>query len=80
MINKRFEEAVKNAVGEDQYFSLRKSKPYRLAMFQFDNTVKPAFNPYQQSKDHVDYVNFPMAGLKDDPANNIASNCFNVTR
>lgn len=80
MINKRFEEAIKDAVGEDQYFNLRKHKSYRIAMQYFDESVKPAFNPNEQGGDEVYYVNFPMAGLKDDPANNIASNCFNVSR
>ena len=80
MLNKRFEEAIKNAVGEEQYFSLKKTESYRLAMSQFDNTVKTAFNPFLQPKDHIDFVNFPMSGLKDDPANNISSNCFSVNR
>lgn len=80
MINKRFEEAIKTAVGEDQYVKLRKAEPYRYAMHQFDTTVKPAFNPDEQSEDHVDYVHFPRADLKDDPANNIDCNCFSVKR
>jgi len=46
----------------------------------FDESVKPKFNPHEQDADEVYYVNFPMAGLKDDPPNNIASNYFNVTR
>ena len=80
MINKRFEEAIKDAVGEEQYISLRKHKSYRMAMQYFDETVKPKFNPYEQDENEVYYVNFPMAGLKDDAPNNIASNCFNVPR
>lgn len=80
MINKRFEEAIKYAVGEEQYLSLRKHKSYRIAMQYFDESVKPKFNPHEQDEDEVYYVNFPMAGLQDDPENNIASNCFNVTR
>ena len=81
MINKRFEEAIKEAVGEEQYITLRKHKAYRTAMQFFDESVKPRFNPHEQDEnDGTFYVNFPMAGLKDDPANNISSNCFNVTR
>lgn len=80
MINKRFEEAIKDAVGEEQYVSLRKHKSYRIAMQFFDESVKPKFNPHEQDADEEYYVNFPMAGLKHDPPNNIASNCFNVTR
>ena len=80
MINRRFEEAIKNAVGDEQYIALRKHKSYRIAMQFFDEAVKPAFNPFEQREDDIHYVNFPMADLKDDPANNIASNCFSVTR
>lgn len=80
MINKRFEESIKDAVGEERYFALKKHKSYRIAMQYFDESVKPKFNPFDQSDDEVYYVNFPMAGLQDDPANDIASNCFNVTK
>lgn len=80
MINKRFEEAIRNAVRDDQYLFLRKHKSYRLAMQCFGESVKPVFNPFDKSADDVYYVNFPIAGLDDDPANNISSNCFNVTR
>lgn len=80
MVNKRFEEAIKTAVGEEQCFGLRKHRSYRIAMQFFDESVKPKFNPYEQDDDEVYYVNFPMAGLKDDPENNISSNCFNVTK
>jgi len=62
MINKRFEEAIKDAVGEEQYINLRKHKSYRIAMQFFDESVKPKFNPYDQDRDEVYYVNFPMAG------------------
>jgi hypothetical protein len=45
-----------------------------LAMEQFDVSIKTAF----RSVDEEYFVNFPMANLKDDPANNIQSNCFNL--
>lgn len=80
MVNRRFEEAIKDAVGEEQYTRLRKHKSYRIAMQFFDESVKPKFSPYEQAEDEMYYVNFPMAGLQDDPSNNVESNCFNVTK
>lgn len=76
-LNQRFEGAVKNLVGEDQYFHLRKSRGFSLAVEQFDRSVKTAFrnDPYE------DYlINFPMAELKDDLDNNLKANCWNMTR
>ncbi|TVY38304.1 Heat shock 70 kDa protein 12B [Lachnellula occidentalis] len=75
-LNQRFEGAVKNLVGEDQYFHLRKSRGFSLAVEQFDRSVKTAFrnDPYE------DYlINFPMAELKDDLGNNLKANCWNMT-
>jgi hypothetical protein len=40
-LNKRFEQAVKELVGEDQYFSLRKTKGFEQAVLQFDRSIKP---------------------------------------
>ena len=76
MINRRFEKAIGEAVGDDQYLPLREHKSYRLAVQYFDESVKPVFNPFDQ---FADDVNFPMAGLADDSANNF-SNCVNRTR
>ena len=76
MLNKRFEEWVKNIVGERAYIELRETNGYRLAMKQFDESIKPAF----RSRDDEDqYINFPMANLKDDPSKKIKSNCITLT-
>ena len=76
MLNKRFEEWVKNIVGERAYIELRETNGYRLAMKQFDESIKPAF----RSRDDEDqYINFPMANLKDDPSKRIKSNCITLT-
>ncbi|EKD16179.1 hypothetical protein MBM_05473 [Drepanopeziza brunnea f. sp. 'multigermtubi' MB_m1] len=75
-LNKRFEEAVRNLVGEDQFYSLRKTKGYAQAVQQFDRSVKTAF---RGDLDEDYYINFPMASLADDPANNLISNCWNMT-
>jgi hypothetical protein len=74
-LNKRFEQSVKDLVGEDQYFQLRKSKGFEQATRQFDLSIKTAF---RGNLDEDYYVNFPMANLEDDPENNVESNCWNM--
>ncbi|KAF4626672.1 hypothetical protein G7Y89_g11485 [Cudoniella acicularis] len=74
-LNKRFEEAVKNLVGEEQFFHLRKSRGFTLAVQQFDRSVKTAFRG-DLYEDY--YVNFPMARLNDDPDRNLIANCWNM--
>jgi len=74
MLNKRFEEHIKDIVGEDQFVKLRKTKGFRLAMKQFDETIKTAF----MSPEEDYYVNFPMANLADDKIHGISSNCYNL--
>lgn len=67
---------MKNIVGERAYIELRDTNGYRLAMKQFDESIKPAF----RSRDDEDqYINFPMANLKDDPSRKIKSNCITLT-
>lgn len=80
MINRRFEEAIKDAVGEEQYFTLRKHMSYLSVMQIFDKKVKPNFNPNQQTENEVYAFDFFSAGLKNDPENNIVSGLFIVTR
>ena len=76
MLNKRFEEWGKHTVGERAYIELKETNGYRLAIKQFDENIKPAF----RSRDDEDqYVNFPMANLKDNPAKMIKSNCITLT-
>ncbi|EHL02286.1 putative Heat shock 70 kDa protein 12A [Glarea lozoyensis 74030] len=43
ILNKRFEEAVKNIVGDEEFFELKKSEGFADAVKQFDREVKPAF-------------------------------------
>lgn len=74
-LNKRFEEAFKAVVGEDQFFRLRKTKGFEEAVSQFDKSIKVAF---RGGVDEEYYVNFPMANLRDDPLNNIQANCWNM--
>jgi hypothetical protein len=63
-LNKRFEEAIKDLVGEGQYFHLRKSRRFELAVQQFDRSVKTAF---RGDADEDYFINFPLAQLMGDP-------------
>ncbi|KAL8865909.1 MAG: hypothetical protein Q9198_009115 [Flavoplaca austrocitrina] len=74
-LNKRFAQAVKNIVGEDQYFHLRKETGFQQAMNQFDKNIKTAF---RGDLDEDYYVNFPMANLIDDHAYRLMANCWNM--
>jgi hypothetical protein len=74
-LNRRFEEAVKVLVGEDQFLPLRKTKGYEHAKLQFDRDVKTAFRG-DLEKEY--YINFSMANLAEDPNNNLVSNCWTM--
>ena len=74
-LNKRFEQEVKNVVGEDQFYHLRKTKGFAQAISQFDKSIKTAF---RGGADEEYFVNFPMAQLQDNPLNNLQSNCWNM--
>jgi hypothetical protein len=74
-LNRRFEQAVKDLVGEDAYFHLRKTRGFEQATRQFDTQIKTAFRG-DLEEDY--FVNFPMADLKDDPVNNLVANTWNM--
>jgi hypothetical protein len=71
MINKRFENWVKDMVGERAFFDLKEHDAYRRAMKDFDENIKPGF---RGKDDDVQYVNFPMANIKDNKARGITGN------
>lgn len=75
-LNQRFEEAVKNLVGDDEYTDLRKTKGYSLALKGFDREVKRSFRGDEQEEY---FVNFPMASLEDDPDAGLEANCWRMT-
>ena len=75
MLNKRFEEWVKNVVGERAYLDLREQDSYRIAMKTFDDNIKPDF---RSRDDEEQYVTFPKAGLTDDPAKGLQSDTITV--
>ncbi|TGO63683.1 hypothetical protein BCON_0011g00230 [Botryotinia convoluta] len=74
-LNQRFVQAVKELVGEDAYYHLRKTKGFELATKQFDQSIKTSF---RGDPDEDYYVNFPMADLEDDPFNGLQSNTWNM--
>ncbi len=76
-LNKRFEAAVSDVVGEDAFYQLRRTKGYEEAVRFFDQTVKRAFTGLPEESW---YVNFPMADLQDDPTNHIKSNTWEMKR
>ncbi|PQE04134.1 hypothetical protein CJF31_00003249 [Rutstroemia sp. NJR-2017a BVV2] len=63
-LNRRFEQAVKDLLGEEAYFHLRKTRAFEQATRQFDTQIKTAFRG-DLEEDYL--VNFPMTDLKDDP-------------
>ncbi len=75
ILNKRFEEAVKNLVGDEEFLELKKTEGFADAVKQFDREVKPAFCG---DKDQAWNVNFTMGNLQDDPASNIQANCLRL--
>ena len=75
-LNKRFEEAVKNVIGDEEFFRIKKSKAWFRALTQFDREIKPAFG----GKSKEEYlVNFPMADLPDNPSSGLERDVWKVT-
>lgn len=76
MLNRRFEEEVKNTVGPDAYMKLSTTSAYRSALKDFDGAIKVGF----RGKDDPDrFVSFPMAGLKDNKAKGLVSNSMTLS-
>jgi hypothetical protein len=75
ILNKRFEEAVKNIVGEEEFFHLKTTESFADAVKQFDREAKPAFCG---EKDQAWNINFTMGNLEDDPENNVQGNCLRL--
>ncbi|KAL9607109.1 MAG: hypothetical protein Q9167_007949 [Letrouitia subvulpina] len=76
MLNRRFEASVKNIVGEKEFSKLQKTRAFSQAMKFFDQEVKPSF---RTDKNQSWYISFPMARLKDNPANNLQADTLTLT-
>jgi hypothetical protein len=74
-LNKRFAEEVKALVGEDQWYELRKTHGFEQAARQFNDSIKVQFRG--DLTEEYD-VNFPRVKLKDDPENNLETNCWTM--
>jgi hypothetical protein len=75
-LNKRFEEAVRDLVGEDQFYHLKKSVGWAKALNDFDKNIKTAFNG---DLEDLHYVSFPKANLKDDVVEGLSGNCWEMS-
>ncbi|KAH7304629.1 putative heat shock 70 kDa protein 12A [Rhexocercosporidium sp. MPI-PUGE-AT-0058] len=53
IVNKRFEEFVKDIVGEETFFVLRKTEAFAKAMREFDQEVKPNFRAVPDKTWHL---------------------------
>ncbi|KAK5636412.1 hypothetical protein RRF57_012125 [Xylaria bambusicola] len=76
MLNRSFEELIRQTVGEDDYVVLKKTEGYRSALREFDVAHKLSFRgPCDSDR----YVSFPMANLKDNKAKGLMKNCMTLT-
>ena len=76
MLNKRFKDHIKQAVGDEEYFSLNKSPAFRAAIKQFDEDIKPDFVT-GNTKNYS--VRFPGASLDDEPTMGLKNNCLTLS-
>ncbi|KAJ4387858.1 hypothetical protein N0V93_008461 [Gnomoniopsis smithogilvyi] len=75
-LNKRFEETVRNVVGDEQFLNLKKSVGWIKALNEFDKNIKTAFTG-DTSEAH--FVTFPKAELEDDLDEGLISNCWEMS-
>lgn len=75
-LNQRFAHAVQDLAGDDQWYTLKKSKAWAMAQRQFDQEVKRAF---KGERDEEYFINFPLANLEDDPPSGLMSNTWRMT-
>lgn len=75
-LNKRFEEAVRVVVGDEQFLELKRGVGWAKACNEFDKNIKTAFTG---DTTDVHYVTFPKANLEDDPAERLTGNCWEMT-
>lgn len=82
-LNKRFESAVKELVGEKQWSLLHSSKGFQLASSLFEKEIKKGFKG-DSDDDYFDdeefYVNFYPARLKDNPARGLETNTWTMVK
>lgn len=77
MLNRRFEQYIKNVVGERNFIKIRENGTLARAMKTFNDTIKPGF---YSSEDDEHYVNFPKAGLKDVPEKGLSQSELTIAK
>ena len=77
MLNRRFEDHIKNVVGEKQFVRLREKKCYAFGMRHFDQHVKVGFHTSELDEQ---YITFPKAQLQDRPGMGLAKDTITVKR
>ncbi|KAI1143759.1 actin-like ATPase domain-containing protein [Hypoxylon sp. FL0543] len=75
-LNKRFTEAVKNLVGDEQWVTLKKSVGWSKALNEWDKNIKTAF---QGDPEDEFYVSFPQVKLEENLDENFDGNCWSMT-
>ena len=76
ILNKRFEEVVRKAVGEEEFIRLKKTPGWRIGVKEFECSLKIAFRGKEDPDKHV---SFPRAGLADNPAAGIEGNSLTLS-
>ena len=77
MLNRRFEDHIKNVIGERDFIAIRETGAYARAMEHFDKVIKRGF--YTSDEDEQ-YVNSPKAELKDRPERGLSKDTITVKR
>lgn len=75
-LNKRFEETVRQVVGDEQFVNLKNSVGWAKAVNEFEKNIKTAFDG---DVTDTHYVSFPKAELEDDPTERLLNNCWEMT-
>ncbi|KAF3051457.1 hypothetical protein E8E11_010107 [Didymella keratinophila] len=76
MINNRFEDFIKQTIGEDVLGPLKKGDSWRRALKDFDDNIKPGF---QGRGDEPKFVSFPMANLPDKEESGVSNGHVRMT-
>lgn len=76
LLDQRFEEVVRDLVGDRQFVELAKTVGWAKARNDFEKNIKTSFTGDLSS---VNYVMFPKAHLHDDPEKGLEDNCWELT-
>lgn len=77
MLNRKFEDLLKQVIDEEEFFKLRRTDVFRRAMLKFDEDIKPNYVSTSQKSYLID---FQGTRLTDQPKLNLKGNCFTLTK